>query len=151
MPDYNVIRTGIAEHLSANISWIPDADHISDYSPTTPEVVFTNLPHVVVDFDPSTQVDWAEQGPGYAQGLPFLIEIYEELADPDSSYGRDGSISIASKLKDVEDLFIFNPSIGSLVNSHYIRASKVEPLSVEAAGIGIPCRFAWLALTVVVI
>ncbi len=151
MVDYSVIRTGIAAYLSANLDWIATADNISDYAPTDPDIVFNNLTHVIVDFNPSIDVVWREAGPGYAQEIPFLLEIYEELPDPDSSYGRDTSISIASKLNEVEGLLIFNPSIGGLVMSNSIRSSKCEPLSIDAVDVGVKCRFAWLALTVVAI
>jgi len=96
---------------------------------------------------------WVEGSDGrYAEGVTYLIEIYEEIDPTDTSGGRDSSESIAGKIKEIEDLFRSEPSVQTLVKTSTIRASKVEPIIVEITQIlGIKVRFGWVSLQIIVI
>jgi len=150
LSDYNEIRTGIAAYISANCAWV-SSSNIFDYTPTDISVLFAKLPAVSVDFYPGSAIQWLAQNESYVKGIPFVIMIYSEIEKDDSSHGRDASQEIATKLKEIEDLFISEPSIGGLVKSSGIMSSKVETLLIEAKNIGVWSRWAWLTLTVTVL
>jgi len=145
--DYNTIRTGVAAYITANVGWATSAGTF-DYSPTDPSVVFGNMPAVIVDFDPRASIEWAELSSGYLRGIPFLIEVYTEVSPTDTSYGKDASVDLASKLREVEELFEENPYIGGLCKDCTIRSSKCETMQIDAVKLGVKARFAWLTLVV---
>ena len=144
--DYDVIRTTIADHISDNLSWATVASTF-DYSPTDPALPFGNLPAVIVDFDRSANVEWEEITEGYYKAIPFLVEIYVEIPSTDTT-GRTSSVDVAQKLKEVEDLFEGDPSIGSMVKNSTIRSSKIESIRIDAVKLGVLVRFAWCSLVV---
>ena len=132
--------------MTANLAWC--VDHTLDYCPTQATTVFGNLPCAIVDLDDEI-IDWREQVMvGVRRKVPILIEIYVEISSDDTSGGRDASEEIKTKLRDVEQLFEDNPSIGGLVKGSHIQTSKVEKLSLEAVEVGVLARWAWVALIV---
>lgn len=147
--DYDVIRTTIADLIIANLPWAT-ATSTFDYSPTDPALPFGNLPAVIVDFDRSVNVEWAEVDQGYLKGIPFLIEVYVEIPSSDTT-GRVSSIDVAQKLNEVEALFKGDPTIGANVKNSTIRSSKVESIRIDAVKLGVLVRFAWVALVVFVV
>lgn len=147
--DYDIIRTTIANHIIANLSWATSSS-VFDFSPTDPALPFGNLPAVIVDFDRSANVEWAEVDQGYLKGIPFLVEVYVEIPSSDTT-GRVSSVDVAQKLNEVEDLFKGDPSIGATVKNSTIRASKVESIRIDAVKLGVLVRFAWMALVVFVV
>jgi len=145
---YDGIRTIIADFIIAGLSWAATSTY--DYSPTDPALPFGNLPAVIVDFDRSANVEWAEVDQGYYKAIPFLIEVYVDIPSTDTT-GRTSSIDVAQKLNEVEDLFKGDPSIGATVKNSTIRASKVESIRIDAVKLGVLVRFAWTALVVFVV
>ena len=137
----------MADYIIANISWATSAGTF-DYSPTDPAVVFGNMPAVIVDFDPRSNVEWSELSSGYLRGIPFLIEVYTEVSPTDTSYGKDASVDLADKLSEVEGLFEENPFIGGLVKDCSIRSSKCETMQIDAVKLGVKARLAWVSLVV---
>jgi len=146
---YDGIRTIIADYIIASLSWATSSS-VFDYSPTDPALPFGNLPAVIVDFDRSANVEWAEVDQGYYKAIPFLIEIYVEIPSTDTT-GRVSSVDVAQKLNEVEDLFDDDPNIGATVKNSTIRASKVESIRIDAVKLGVLVRFAWTALVVFVV
>jgi len=146
LTSYDEIRTAIVEHIIANLSWV-SADNCFDFSPTDPATVFGVLPSVIVDFDRGASIEWEAVTQGYLRALPFLVEIYVEIPDSDTT-GRTSSIDLAQKLREVEQLFEEDPSIGSVVKNSTIRSSKIESLRIDAIQLGVMVRFAWVALVV---
>jgi len=146
---YDGIRTIIADYIIASLSWAT-ATSTYDYSPTDPALPFGNLPAVIVDFDRSANVEWAEVDQGYFKAIPFLIEVYVEIPASDTT-GRVSSVDVAQKLNEIEALFEDNPSIGATVKNSTIRASKVESIRIDAVKLGVLVRFAWTALVVFVV
>ena len=147
--DYDVIRTAITDHIIASLSWAT-ASSAFDFSPTDPALPFGNLPAVIVDFDRSTNVEWAEVDQGYLKGIPFLVEVYVEIPSSDTT-GRVSSVDVSQKLNEVEDLFKGDPTIGATVKNSTIRSSKVESIRIDAVKLGVLVRFAWVALVVFVV
>lgn len=147
--NYDLIRTAVAAHISANLGWVI-ADGIFDYSPTNPELPFGNLPCVIVDFDRSANVEWETVDEGYYKAIPFLVEIYVEIPTSDTT-GRVSSVDVAQKLNEVENLFKSDPSIGATVKNSTIRSSKVDSIRIDAVKLGVLVRFAWMALAVFVV
>ena len=143
---YDIIRTAIANHIITNLSWATSSS-VFDYSPTSPELPFGNLPSIIVDFDRGASIEWEAVTQGYLRALPFLVEIYVEIPDSDTT-GRTSSIDLAQKLREIEQLFEEDPSIGSVVKNSTIRSSKVESLRIDAIKLGVMVRFAWMALVV---
>lgn len=143
---YDVIRTAVADYIIASLSWATSSS-VFDFSPTDPALPFGNLPAVIVDFDRAANVEWEAVTEGYLRGIPFLIEVYVEIPDSDTT-GRISSIDVAQKLREVEQLFEENPSIGSVVKNSTIRSSKVESIRIDAVKLGVLVRFAWLSLVV---
>lgn len=146
---YDGIRTTIADYIIASLDWATSSS-VFDFSPTDPALPFGNLPAVIVDFDRSANVEWAEVDQGYYKAIPFLIEIYVEIPSTDTT-GRTSSVDVAQKLNEVEVLFEDNPSIGATVKNSTIRASKVESIRIDAVKLGVLVRFAWTALVVFVV
>ena len=147
--NYDLIRTAIADHIIANLSWATSSS-VFDFSPTDPSLPFGNLPCVIVDFDRSANIEWEEITEGYYKGIPFLVEIYVEIPDSDIT-GRTSSVDVAQKLKEVEDLFKSDPSIGTAVKNSTIRSSKIESIRIDAVKLGVLVRFAWVSLAVFVV
>ena len=143
---YDIIRTAIANHIITNLSWATSSS-VFDYSPTSPELPFGNLPSIIVDFDRGASIEWESVTQGYLRALPFLIEVYVEIPDSDST-GRDSSVDLAQKLREVEQVFEEDPSIGSVVKNSTIRSSKVESLRIDAVKLGVLVRFAWISLVI---
>jgi len=144
---YTAIRTGIVDYIVTNLAWAT-VDNTFDYSPVDAATVFGSLPAVIVDFD-DVPIDWAQAMlQGYERGVPILIEVYVELIKEDDSGGRDASEDVATKLRQLEQLFEEEPSIGGLVKGSTIRASQIEKLALQAVTLGVLVRWACLALTV---
>lgn len=146
--DYNVIRVGIAAFLSSNLTWIVSTDQIFDYSPTDPALVFGHLPAIIVDFDQRASIAWVEVTQGYERGISFLVEVYAEIEQSDTTAGRAASQNIVDRLNDIETLLAQHPSLDTLVKGTSIRSSKVETLTIEATKLGIKARFAWVSFVV---
>jgi len=144
--DYDKIRTAIADHIIASLSWATSSS-VFDYSPTDPALPFGNLPAVIVDFDRGAPIEWEAVTEGYLRALPFLIEVYVEIPTSDTT-GRISSIDVAQKLREVEELFEENPTIGGSVKGSTIRSSKVESIRIDAVKLGVLVRFAWCSLVV---
>lgn len=142
---YDSIRTIIADFISDSLSWA--ATSTFDYSPTDPALPFGNLPAVIVDFDRGSAIEWAAVTEGYLRAIPFLIEVYVEIPDSDVT-GRTSSVDVAQKLREIEQLFEENPSIGSTVKNSTIRSSKIESIRIDAVKLGVLVRFAWCSLVV---
>jgi hypothetical protein len=145
--DYNALKANIVAFLVANLSWAT-ATNSFDYSPTSPAVVFDDLPALLLDFDLRASITYLPIDQGYEEVIPFLIEVYEEVASGDTTSGRASEVSITNKLKGLRDLLAGNPSIGGAVETSAFRGGKVEPISIEAKDIGIVSRLAWLAISV---
>ena len=148
MPEtaYDIIRTTIADYIIASLSWATSSS-VFDYSPTDPALPFGNLPAVIVDFDRSSAIEWEAVTGGYLRAIPMLVEVYVEIPSSDVT-GRTSSVDVAQKLRELEQLFEENPSIGSTVKNSTIRASKVESIRIDAVKLGVLVRFAWLSLVV---
>ena len=147
---YNAIRTGVKNYLVAQLDWCT-ADNTLDFSPTDAEQVFGQLPCTVCDFSALGVNTWTPIDQGYLKGLPFLIELYVEVEDGDLSFGRTASQTLATYLKNLEDLFTAAPSIGGLVKRSDIGASKLEAVQLQAVNLGVIARWAWLSLTLYVV
>jgi len=148
--NYADIRTGIVTYLIANVSWL-SADNCFDYSPNDAEVMFGALPCVTVDMDYSKDISWRPNENGYLKSVPFMLELFVEIVNPDSTFGRDASEEIAAKLNDLEQVFVAAPSIGGLVKGSNITNSKVELMQMRAVKLGVLARWAWLSLTTYVV
>jgi len=147
---YNAIRTGVKDYLVAQLAWC-DADNTLDFSPTDAEQVFGQLPCTICDFSALGVNTWTPVSQGYLKGAPFLIELYVEVEDGDTSFGRTASQTLAVYLKNLEDLFTASPSIGGLVKRSDISASKLEAVQLKAVNLGVIARWAWLSLTLYVV
>ena len=143
---YDLIRTVIADHIIANLSWATSSSTF-DYSPTDPALPFGNLPAVIVDFDRGSNIEWEDVGQGYLKAIPVLVEVYVEIPSTDTT-GRTSSVDVAQKLQQIERLFEEDPSIGSAVKNSTIRSSKIESIRIDAVKLGVLVRFGWMSLVV---
>ena len=146
LTNYDLIRTAVADHIIANLSWATSSSAF-DYSPTDPALPFGNLPAIIVDFDRAIAIEWEAVTEGYLRAIPILVEIYVEIPSSDVT-GRTSSVDVAQKLREIEQLFEENPSIGGAVKNSTIRNSKVESIRIDAVKLGVLVRFAWCSIIV---
>ena len=147
---YNAIRTGIVTYLIAELDWLTAANCL-DYSPNDAEVMFGALPLVVVDYDYSKDINWVAVENGYVRGIPFMLELFVEIPKSDPTFGRATSEELATKLNDLENVFVACPSIGGLVKNSDVTSSKLELMQLRAVKLGVLARWAWFSLTTLVV